>query len=311
MCLWDPLLLLPCSWNSYVTETVNRFIATSLSRTAHPCSKRNARYYYLPCLTEPMTLVSISSCRSSISARCRRANSAALWPPWPSKTAKQALYGLFLKFSLVINYIHTRKLWLVSQSDMKCCEKDCHMTKAAWESWAHYIKKGSNLSEHMKRLWNISIDAGGGERSSKEQYNLLFHCPNWILLAAINRLIWTLSFLFIATLTAFIKMQKRAIFSKRAWPCVHKSSGAALSDSLNLPYPLAPSDSTSCECRHRSARCRQSRRGRAAPAASDGRPGFLPSVASLGPKSASFTFRLAGSHRSRRKVRWATGERLV
>ena len=37
-------------------------------------------------------------------AKCCRANSAARWPPCPSKTAKHALWEMPLKFSLVMNY---------------------------------------------------------------------------------------------------------------------------------------------------------------------------------------------------------------
>ena len=76
----------------------------------------------LPYLVDSIALVVIPGWASSIYASLSLQNSAAFWPPWPSKTAKHPFAAYYRKQSLTKNYTRKNKVrhkfcWFLSSGD--------------------------------------------------------------------------------------------------------------------------------------------------------------------------------------------------
>ena len=83
----------------------------------------------LPYLIVPITFKSRAGLHSSICESLSLQKSAAFWPPWPSKTAKQALDEAPWKQSLTKNYRKTIRLVLARKA-------------LSWESFPQCVVKG-------------------------------------------------------------------------------------------------------------------------------------------------------------------------
>ena len=138
-----------------------------------------------------MTLVSSSGCCSSIGARCRRANSAARWPPWPSKTAKQELKVLPLKFSLVMNWTDTQLL--VRLNSHKAWKAEILGKTKLFCTSIKGLIDGNSLILWRKVADKLFATEWNGLKFPKRHYFSKTHFA-WLNLSLQQRTLWTFLF---------------------------------------------------------------------------------------------------------------------